>query len=898
MVSLFPIMGFCADVNPTLDPVVKKKDLIISVRAPKTVVPGKFATFILALNNSFDFDLNLILDLKKPDSWTLLSKQETFQLKPGETQNVVFLMRIDRSCDFGKQYLNFDFFDSSKDIHLKEQIVTEVENIHDIQIQAVRLPRFVLSNNVETMEYEVSNYGNCEEVFYFSSTSGTVLNKEYTLTPNSTINIKVQEKTPKNILTSGTYGFGATLKVSYKQELIRVSNTIKIFPKNVKKVDAYHRFPITLSTIYFGAQVGTPYKSNLQGEAIGRGFLDINDRHELSFTLRAPNRFEIARVGNADQYSMEYIYHKRRLTKTSIRVGDFSYSLTELTELFRWSRGVGVEQVAKKLTVGAFANAPRFVANLRLQYAAYAIYNYTENWSGQLSYLQRFYDDNTASAMVGSYKNKLLFRGQSITAEYSRSVRDERSGYGAALALTGGFKKLSYNSQIFYASPQFDGYFSNSILTNNGISYRLTDNVRLNTSFSINRSNPLQDTTFTNSSYSLTYTAGAFFNINKAIRGRAEFVHREQEDRATIKRFDYVEDGIRYGLSYSSKKWQANFIGDLARAQNRLVSEDDISTTIAAALNVNRTFREKYTFGAFSSVIQTGRYGTDIRTIVLYGASVAAKVGDHLSVGASARNNYLVEEYTTDRNLLDVNATYVHGKHRFTAVASSAILRNTINRTDFFITAKYSYTLGLGTQKKEGFYSLEGQITAEDRKDAGGIIISIAGQTVISDNYGHFVINNLPEGIHYLNIDYGTIPVGYLPANDIPIEVIIYPKDNNIVKLDLVKTGNILGSVALDSSISKTNLFKLPRSIIKAKKGNLELLTYSDDKGNFVFKHLIPGEWIIRVVSSKDADLDPKNNNQIVEVKSSKQSNISFVLKKKSKNIKFQSNPINVKVNR
>jgi hypothetical protein len=257
----------------------------------------------------------------------------------------------------------------------------------------------------------------------------------------------------------------------------------------------------------------------------------------------------------------------------------------------------------------------------------------------------------------------------------------------------------------------------------------------------------------------------------------------------------------------------------------------------------------------------------------------------------------LLEEYTTDRTLLDASVNVDYGQHKLELVASQALSRNTVSNTNFFFRARYTCQIGVPTQRKEGLYSLDGQVKAANPKDAAGIIINVGGQSVITDEYGHFVINDLPEGIHYLYVDNGSIAPGLVTDIETPYELFIYPNEEHKLIFNVFRGASVSGKI--DFVRTKVEEFRneaLPIQIVKASKGDLEFLTYSDKNGAYEFKNLVPGKWQIRIVTNKGVDYSITDNNQHIDLNASEESEVNFEMKKKQRSIKFSDKVLDLNI--
>ena len=873
-------------------PTIDRDDLIVSVRAPKTVIPGQFETFILELSNDYDFDLHFKVTVDKPRSWRFLSPVEEVHLAPGETRNIIFLLDIDRACEIGQKTIRFEFFDEEHDVRIVESVVTSVENIHQIEAKAIRHPKHLMSGQDFEVEFLVRNLGNCYEDVKVSSESGTVNVSQILMPPNSTYHVKITQVAP-TVSQVGFVGTNVVLETDSSMKPVRERVSLKIYPKVTKRTDPFQRFPINVSLIYYGAQASQPYEGGFQYEVEGQGHLDLSGYHHLYIKTRGPNRFNIARVGNFDQYTAVYTLQRNRFPITKVFLGDFAYNLTPLTEMFRWARGAGFSQEYERFEIGAFYNQPRFIPEIRDQFAGWGKFKVQPNWSIRLSGMNRTYT-NGLSAQLASLRTELKLDNHDIKAEYSAGVIDGKTGSGVNLDLSGSFKNigLHYTTQNIYASQDFPGYFTNSLFSNSNLRLRL-NKVMLNAGYSYNDANPAQDTILTSAPYSSTAMFGATYSVNKALRFNVALLRRSREDRFTPKRFSYRENVVRYIFTYRDDLWNARLDGEFAQTQNLLAFNDNYSTTYNIRGQVDRNLSQGWAVGGFTTYLYTNRYTEDRQRYLLYGVNATLRPMRNVSIITSIRNNYLIEEYTNDRSLLDLQLRARHKNHQLQVGVSHALIRNTVDRKDFFVNARYTVRINTPLRKKVGLYSLTGTLKASNPRDARGVVVRLAGQSVMTDDYGRFEFNDLPVGIHYLHIDIGSLDIGLTTSVETPLEVEIMPKERNYLSIDLVRAGTIEGKIEFKMPKRETvgGEMGYPLRVIKATMGDREILTYTDDQGNYSFKQVLPGEWIVRVVENTPTDnvWTITENNQRVNVAPAEVEVVDFEIKKRERKIQFKS---------
>jgi len=883
------------------EPTLERDDLVVSVRAPKSVVPGQYETFILQISNDYDFPLNFDVSVEKPSSWKVLSGIQNLSLDPGEKRIVLFVIELERACETGDQTINFHFFDKERDVKIVETVTTEVQDIHKIKVNSVRKPYYLTGGESFTVDFEIRNMGNCHEEVVINADPGTLAETTINLPPNATRYISISHQADPDLSRVGYVSCGISVHTTYQEKPIRDRVTVKAFPKSTRKTDPYQRLPIQASINYFGAQNTREYEQGFQLELKGAGAVDKNGRHVIDFVARGPNRFTIARFGNYDQYSLRYNWQHSRTSKTTFRLGDFAYNLTPVTEMFRWGRGVGVDHVSQKFEAGGFYNQPRFFSDIKYQYAAYGKYKWTSRFSTQLSAMQKYFREGDSPATLLSLRGEVELEKHTMLAEVSTGSRGEASGLGGTLNLSGAFKKLRYQSQTILAGKDYPGFYNNSIFSNTTLNYRLSK-WGLNAGVFYNTSNPAQDTIFTTAPYSINNTIGASYSPNGNIQFQLNYIYRFREDRLPSKKFSFRENATRYRFTYRTRQTMVQIDGEVARTENLLVNpEANEGTSYNVRLRAERSLNDKLRIGGFGQYLYTNRYDSESRTYLLYGANFTYTPIRNIRFSAGYRNNYLLDEYYSDRLLLNFDLNADFGNHSVTVNTSHALVRNTVGQKDFFVNARYTYRIAAPIRKQSDLYSLTGQLRSDNPRDVAGVILTINGQSVISDEYGRFVVNDLPEGLHYLHIDPGTLGIGLLTTVETPLEVMIAPTEENRVVIPVVKGGSISGTV--HQILNKRDILdgkKASIKVVKITQAGREFLTYTDDKGNYSFKNLLPGNWKVRVVNGESANGKYKmdQNNVVVDVNAGRETTVDFEIVARTRKIKFSNQSVDLKINK
>lgn len=810
--------------------------------------PGKLETLVLRVENPNPFQVNCTLNAILPANWQVSNLSEQLLLEPKAAKNLFILLKPEITAPPGDTALKIQFTDEENNVSITKTIYLTVDAIHDVQLSLLDKPKMVVAGNNFRMDFEVKNYGNAPERLKIYSSDGRLFIDDVYLQPGESKFIPLTNITDESITHQHRVAGRLMVQTEYTEEPVSLGSSVVVYPKANKKTEKYHRLPVYASVQYMGVQRGEQMQNNFQYELRGNGTIDRFNLHHIDFTFRGPNRFSVARIGNYDQYSVEYTYKKSDENYTKVKVGDFSYNLTNLTEAFRWGRGVEIQHKKGKLDVGAFYNQPRFFQQAKSVSAAYAGYQLKEYWRIQLSGLSKVLAEDI-NGNLGSVLNEFEFKDHKLGVELSLGTKGQNSGSAFHAYAMGRFKGFNYTSQTIYASKDYAGYYSNGVFSNNSLNYR-KNKWGLLAGLYYNATNPALDTLFTAAPYTINYRAGVQYFPSKMWRLQTTYQYRFKEDRFTTKKFLYREQGVRQAITLSKTAIKGALYAEFAQTQNLLIiSDSNTSNSFYTQLQLAKTFWGNLTVGAFGQYALTNRYDASSQRYVFYGGNVSAHLRKWLNANMSYRNNYFIEEYARDRSLIEGTLTAAVDRHTLSIRLSKALQRNTVDASNFFISAKYTIRLDVPTAKNLNLYTLNGKFKSNYKKSLEGVILTVGGNTVVSDRIGAFQVHDLSYGPHVLDIDKSTLPIGYITSIPVPTVVEILPNEENAINISIIKGAEISGTLTftIDERSSREGL-SAPIKVIKATNGDLEYLTYTDENGNFNFKGLTPGEWKVRLV--------------------------------------------------
>mgnify|MGYP006306467003 CR=1 FL=1 len=184
-------------------------------------------------------------------------------------------------------------------------------------------------------------------------------------------------------------------------------------------------------------------------------------------------------------------------------------------------------------------------------------------------------------------------------------------------------------------------------------------------------------------------------------------------------------------------------------------------------------------------------------------------------------------------------------------------------------------------------------------------MLHLNGHSAITDGNGEFYFKSVKPGTYHLLIDRTTTGLREIPDIPMPIRVEITGKEEAYINFSLVESGSLKGKLGIrrqngntkgkliESIETKT---KLPRLILEMRNGNETIRRITDDKGNFEFDKLRPGEWILKLYSNGlPEDLLFEQEDYVIDVKPGSKINMPINVIRKQINIKFKNSGIKLR---
>ncbi|WP_405379739.1 SpaA isopeptide-forming pilin-related protein [Maribacter sp. LLG6340-A2] len=855
-------------------------------------------TLLVEIENTNNTVETIDIAAKLPKDWTLISISSLKPFKPNQKRNAIISFFIPANSPSGnvtgklyvknKKYNELQYFD----------IPFKVANNYDLEMLNVNIPQNVQAGETIEATYLIKNNGNTVQEISLKTSNTLLGNSEYIIAPDSTVIVKIGQKTSNKIFTLRNSSVNLEAFSATSGKTISAFNSFKIFPVKIKQEDNYFRFPIKAGVFYNSFTSKNEHFSTVSAEVTGNGYLDVNREHNLNFILRGPRQENLRRFAVTDQYSLIYSYKD----KTTLYLGDHSYFINRLGFNGKYGMGFRLDQNIKNWTLSTFYNKPRlYDFDAEALYGVKASYFANENLSAGVSLVKSKRVDNFTNKIVSDNsieKGQImtlnldyLKRNTQFKAEVSGSVTNKHSDYANYFNLVQKIDNLTYSGNFTVAGKNYFGTLNNSVQFSNSLNLNVNKwNFTLGQGlYKVNKTlNPLF---YAAEPYFENYFAllGYRFNNKHSINFRLD--KRIREDQLEPKNYHYKEYGLNYGYKYRNDRFMVNFNGRIGQTQNLLTSSEFYRDTYSHNLNLSyRFFKNLKIQGSFNHNY-SNRYGNSNSNLnyLRYNAGFNYRLNKSLRFSANYNSGFSPEDTYLKRDYINANLTAtINRSHQFQLQANYFENPGTINNKELFTYAKYTYAFGAPLKKVLQQGGLIGKVVSnDDTVNVKGIKIIGTGKTVMTDADGNFELNNLPLGKNYILVEESTLQKGVITSARIPYEVQVAEHKKASLEIQLVKAASVSGQFEYAETYDES--FNL-EGYIKLHNSDFTYYSESNKQGQFSFDQIVPGNYTLSLIRFKE-------NNKVLVMDSAIGVNLNageklravIKLKTMARRIKFKS---------
>lgn len=857
--------------------------------------PGSSYNAAIMLVNNSDVDKEFLLKINSPEDLSPLIDYSTVIVEKTSKKLKIFSFYVNKSARVGDYSIEIIAYDKLEDIKIGNvKIPVHIKPQYELLTKVLNAPDYLLSGDTLSVQFMVQNLSNTKAKIQATIINGKISEtKTFSLAPDSLIFIRVFVTTQEDLIHYAQNSVSlSTLITENPETKSNISYVYDVIPSGKIKFDSYNRIPTKISGLFVTNNQTGERKYGYMFDIRGAGIISKRKKRKLDFHFRGPNRQGNPILGQTDEYNVKY-----SSPHSKVKLGDNSYSLTDLTEGSRSGRGAEYEHILKRLRFGTFINYPRFYPSLQRVASVYSSYFIKDKLNLKVGYLNKLYVADSAAQLISISGEVSPVSWADIKFEYATGMANNKmtKAYSTDLRLHHSRYRLFFT--YTKADKDFPGYLSNSQYVSSGISTSILRKIDLNLNYNYNHTNIALDTMYANAplTNNLSFSAGYAINFNHSLNIGVSM--RKSEDISMPKLFNYKEYTARIGIRSRIKRFGIIAYGAMGKTENFLpLKEGEITTVLNANLTLQYNINKNIFAKCFITYMDGQQYLSDDITNYFYGAIIDAHWNNKIKILFQYQNDYRVEEYYKDRSILGLQANYmIHTNHEIALGADYDLRKNSLNNTVLSASLKYTYTINVPVSRREDIGSLHGKITNNGVENVKGIQFTLAGNIVFSDKNGEFDIPFVETGTHFLFMDNSKSGLNTIAETPGPYKIDIIPGKKTYFEVSLTKSGKISGSIIIEEDKNKNRRgfipakAKLDKLIIEVQKDGETFRVFTKEDGTFHFNDLRPGGWKLIVYDNGIPDgYKLLNNEYQVHLSSTETKNINVIIKKISRKIKFQ----------
>ena len=819
------------------------------------LTPGEYYTVLFEVKNNSNTDINLDLEYALPEGFKAILTSKKKTIPSFGKKNILFSFSVNQYCKASDYSIEL-IAKNKNNIIASEKINLKVTKIFKLDITPTKSPHYLRFEKEFSCEYLIVNKGNSKEKINLESSRSLSINPTtISLSPDSSAVVKVTQAVPSSPYSKSIALNVLSAEIAASGERFSNRIPITVYPNSTKKPDLYFRFPITVSTT-FNHLKGLDTINAFTFDINGGGYLDRKKDHYLRFLYSGPNQPELTRFGEYDEYNLLYIYKNLELN-----AGQISYSLSNLTETSRSGLGAIVKYNFQKYNVSVFYLQPRFTDKISDSYGGEFQWLISQQSLVKFGYINRTIIENEQSLksqivnLAALHRRKFL----KLYGEIAFETNELTNGFAASLEANYNKYRFQWGNLFQYSDKDYKGYLRDSKQFITNINYQISRKFSAELNATYRSLNPENDTiNYSSSPITSTYQAKIRYNLNKNNQIKLGATYREKEDRLEPKKFDFEEKLIN--LNYTRRKmnrYDLQFYNSFGTSKNFLLENPTPTTAFYSSIDFSMTFFNNLSVGVFGNYEYTSRNSSDseIQSNIYYGGNLQYNLKNKFDINLFYRSDYAVDIIESDaQSFLEAQINYNFNRNnRFSFSASQSSIPSQDNSLDkeLLLTASYYFTINAPLSKDKSKGIIKGKIISNDNDKLEGILVSIKNNAAVTNEKGEFTFYNLIPGEYSLSIAQSSLPKNKIIIEKTPYKLDVLPNIDSYVELTLGKTGRVKGIVELKKlSTVRSNKFekKLPRIVVKIYNNNDKYLTQTNDKGEFTFLKLAPGEWTVELL--------------------------------------------------
>jgi hypothetical protein len=850
--------------------------------------PGQIVTTTFRIQNADAETSEFLVSATLPRGWRTITEELPFSLNKNQSDVRIFSFLVPAYAPAGEYVINYAVESREyPELRDSQNIRVVVQAYGKVLLDLVDAPDYAFAGDTVRAVFHLENKSNQPNRFALRCKNAILLgDSTRSLQAGGSATISTVYFSP----SKPEAGFEQTVVLSARfcdkdDPPVQQSVRIKIIPRTESKRHS-HFLPGIARAYYFYYEKDLHRTSGMQGDVTAKGFLDKDKKHYVDLRLRGPDQYSVSVLGRHDEYFCGYAY-----SGFTLEAGDQAYSLSTLTELHKYGRGVLARYEDKAINAGIFFQKSRWYFPSIQEQGLYFDYGFLSAYRMRLNYLRKQKEGKT-DAQLGSvelFAQPLANARLELEGSVGKTGESSSGAYRILLKTRG--RSTNFYGYYIHAGDGYPGYYQNTSMGSANLDIKLLENLYLDLCYRRDYQNADIDTTLYSAPFSRLFQTGLSYRLGNSRTLNLMVRNRYEKDRFPVPKFDYVEQSLRLQLAQTVSRLSMNFIGESGRSDNLLEGfKDEWQRMFYAAASMDYRLAKKSQAGGYISYSDHKRYSGQRLRDILLGINGKLCAGEHTTISISYRNGYSLEEYYRDRNILEAGANYVFaGGKELDLRCRYTLLRNTTDERELALSLNVSLPFNLPLPAKNGHGSLQGNVMHLGDGKIEGIILHLGEHSAVTDAQGRFVFPNVVPGLYELHLDPRSIALHDVILEE-PLRVDIRANEAAELQLTLCRASSIRGRISYADSVKRipTELPEMSSVIIEAKNERGLFRVLCNAKGEFYLPDLTPGTFTLTAYERGLDGFSILENERIVALKPGEVKEIRFIVVEKKRTIQFK----------
>lgn len=778
---------------------------------------GEVLSLVARVENRSSEIVDAKVMVSMPGGWSLLLTTNRIHLRPGDSSGVILPIIVPQYPSAGEYEIGVGFIIGTTVI--SDAFKVRIPSVRDLQLELESAPASTLPGNYETT-FLLANRGNRVESVLLSAKSNRSLilrpdPGQVELAPGESIPVRVVvpaiiglSKPSRHIVTlqASSADGGVTVSALARTEIIAIAQPERL---------AFHTYPIELRLDFSvqGAGDETSTFSANRIEAAGRGTLSEDGDTVLGF-----------KVSYRSNAAVPHLFMDLSNPEYRMVLGE---QRQELGTLLRDAKGFGL---TLRSSNGLF---PVSVYGLSTTSGPRAGFTVGALGSGESEYIFRgsFGTGMATASAKGKFTEQVSEEGRVILeVEPALDFLTGARAFQSSIELieTG----YEFSASIVHQGAEFVGNRDSKTEFSVSGAFDLLSDLELNGKFEVDSRGAYRAR---RSSIGIEGSGGEF-RWSLRYRFDSRRWSNSGSDNGTFAAGATFQPNDGWGLG-------THFSWSRLRS---LPSNFNWETLYIQAVGFRPMFNGSFLFGL----------GVGYEVTAQQVSYTAINTGWQGNLSAATSGEVQLNLNVTGASSARLRSSLTHELANGTEIEAQVDLQgNSHGRTDFAASLNLVVPLDIRLSRKEGVSSIVGRIRDAQGKGISGLVVRLAGFSVLTEADGSFSFPAIPAGEHVLFVP-GLAPSQVAVPN---LPLVITAPSSGTTELRVFTAATVRGEVEILAPAAGTTAEGATEEIfggrnvsaggmrIKMVNGTGQRTTLTTSEGRFEFSRLPPGNWSLSI---------------------------------------------------